>query len=212
MAGMVNDMLRYVVAGFLAGATPAVAADYKIIEAPEIGPSEAGFSWTGFYFGGSLGAAHLEDDDPAFPILPGVTIPLHSEGDHDTWGVHAGYMYQYGNWVIGGEYEYAKLDVQFIGDGIGPLPIFVEDSHALRARLGAALDRVQPYGLAGATYATTNIGLEDWTWTVGGGIDVAVTANILVGFQYNYNWYDEFDGSPIQGHENYVTARISYKF
>jgi outer membrane immunogenic protein len=192
---------------FLLAAGAAQAADFDNERF-----SMSGFSWTGAYVGGSYTAAKVEDQDPAFPIGNGVTIPLRSEGTNDNWGVHVGYLHQLGLFVVGAEYEYNNLDIQFIGDGIGPIPVFVEEAHTLRARAGVAVDRFLFYGDAGYTHTSVNIGLADWTPSLGAGIDYAVTNNIVAGFHYDHSWYDEFDGMPISGTMDRISFRLGIKF
>ncbi len=187
--------------------SPAVAADVD----NSFAPSE-GFSWTGLYLGGSIGWAKTVDDDAAFPIAPPVTIQLHSEGTDDNLGFHIGYNYQMGNFVVGAEYEYTELNLQFVGDGLGPLPIFIEDSHQLKARFGYAFGNILPYATVGQTHAAPNIGPKDWTNMIGIGLDVAIKDNILLGVAYDKSWYDTFDGLPIEGTLDKYSLRLGYKF
>lgn len=170
------------------------------------------FSWTGFYMGVSVGHAKAEDDDEAFPIAPGITIPLHSEGTDWTKGIHAGFQYQSGSFVVGAEWEYQDIDIQYVGEGIGPIPVFIEDSHTLRVRGGIALDRAHFYVSGGLQYTTTNVDLNDWAYTVGAGMEYAMTDNVVAGIQYDHSWFDEFDGRPISGTYDRFTARVGIKF
>lgn len=172
------------------------------------------FDWTGVYAGLSIGYIYVEDDDAAFPVAPGVTIPLHSEGENNTFGAFVGYTYHdETDWVYGAEYEYIDLDTQFIGDGIGPLPIFLEDAHAIRARMGYAFnDQIQAYGFAGAMHTSINIGLSDWTPIVGAGVDFNIDENIFVGGQYTHSWFEGYDGQLIDGRFDYFSFRVGFKF
>ncbi|MEM9333154.1 MAG: outer membrane beta-barrel protein [Pseudomonadota bacterium] len=192
--------------------SPAIAAD--VVESDQVVEFDTGrFDWSGIYVGGTIGYVYAYDDDPAFPIAPGVIIPLESEGENNTAGGFVGYAYQDGDFVYGAEYEYVDLDTQFIGQGVGPIPVFIEDAHALRARIGYAWgESTQLYGFGGAMYTRVNIGLEDWTPIVGGGIDYALTDNLIVGGQYTYSWYDGYDGTPIEGTFDYFAARVAIKF
>ena len=173
-----------------------------------------GYDWTGLYVGASTGYARTEDDDAAFPVAPAVTIQLHSEGENNNFGFHIGYMHQMDNWVVGAEYEYTDLDIQYIGDGIGPIPVFLEDAHMIKGRVGYAFDWLLAYGTAGFTYAQTNdaVGLEDWTPMIGAGLAVGVTENLILGAEVTHSFFDDFDGRPIEGFLNNYTARASWKF
>ncbi|MEM9279297.1 MAG: hypothetical protein AAGA76_12045 [Pseudomonadota bacterium] len=192
-------------------ACPAFAAD---LTDPLVTDFDTGrFDWSGIYIGGTVGYVFAEDDDPAFPVAPGVTIPLVSEGENNTSGAFIGLAIQQDQFVFGAEYEYVDLDTQFIGEGIGPIPVFIEDGHFLRARLGYALgDATQVYGFGGALYTRVNIGIEDWTPIVGGGIDFVLDEKVIVGAQYTYSWYDGYDGTPIEGTFDYFSARVGLKF
>jgi len=172
----------------------------------------ASINWTGLYAGVSAGGANVEDDDDAFPIAPGFTIPLHSEGDGLTQGFHLGYMHQFGSFVIGAEYEYTDIDIQYSGEGIGPIPVFVEDSHSIRLRGGIAFNRLHVYAHGGMTFVNTNVELSDWVNTAGVGAELALTNNIIIGVQYDHSWFEEFDDRPISGTMDRRSARISFKF
>ena len=206
-----RKLFSLTVATFLV-ANSAMAAD--VSEPEVIGDFDTGrMDWSGIYVGASIGYVYAEDDDPAFPIGPGLTIPLHSEGENSTTGGFIGIAFQQDQFVYGAEYEYVDLDTQFIGDGIGPIPVFIEDAHILRGRIGYALnDRVQIYGSGGAMRTRVNIGLDDWTPVVGGGVDLVLHENVFVGAQYTYSWYDGYDTAPIEGTFDYISARVGLKF
>lgn len=202
--------MRILLAGvFLALATPQGMAA-EVVEAPDFDSGR--FSWSGFYMGVSVGHGKAEDDDEAFPIAPGITIELHSEGEDWTKGFHAGYQHQMGSFVVGAEWEYQNIDIQFEGDGIGPIPVYIEDSHTLRLRGGIALDRAHFYVSGGMQYTTTNVDLADWAYTVGAGMEYALTDNVVAGVQYDHSWFEDFDGRPIDGTYNRFSARFGVKF
>jgi len=201
-----------VISALLAG--PVFAADKPA--ADEIVEFDDGrFDWSGLYAGFSVGYAYVEDDDPAFPIAPGVTIPLHSEGEDGTLGAFVGYSFQQDDWVFGAEYEYVDLDLQFVADAPinAPIPVFVEDAHILRARAGYVFnDSVQVYGFGGAARTQINIGLDDWTPAVGAGVDFALAENVVVGGQYTYSWFDGYDNTGIEGSLDYLSVRVGLRF
>lgn len=185
-------------AGLFIACTAASAAD-SFVETPDIDPAR--FGWTGFYAGGAIGYGWLSDVDYSF--VP----PLRSSGEDWVYGVHAGYLHQFGNFVVGVEGEYLKLDIQFEG-----LPVYAEDAYTVRARGGYAFDRFLFTGHAGASYVTTNIGLEDWAWVVGAGIDYAVTDNVTIGANYTHMRSDSYDDTLIDAEIDVITARVGVKF
>jgi outer membrane immunogenic protein len=169
-------------------------------------PLQAGserFGWTGAYAGLSAGYGWLEDVDYQFPI------PLEDEGQDWIYGAHAGYLHSFGNFVVGAEAEAMRLDIAYENFDF----ITVENSYALKLRGGYAFDRFLFTGHAGAVYATTNfMGLEDWGWTVGAGVDYAVTDNIVLGAQYTHYEFKQFDTSQIDATLDLATVRLGYKF
>lgn len=177
--------------------------------APEVSPeiNQERFGWTGFYAGGSAGYGWLEDVDYAPP--PGFPNPLYDQGEDWIGGGHAGYLYQHGNFVVGGEVEAMLLDITYEGFNF----ITIDNSVALKARLGYAIDRFLVSGHAGGAYVTTNFnGLKDWGWTAGANVDYALTNNLIVGAQYTYVGFTEFDGTKIDGNLDLLTARVAWKF
>ena len=106
---------------------------------------------------------------------------------------------------------------------------------SIRARVGIAWDRVLIYGTGGAAFAgfTNNYAFDDLTetdsktragWTVGGGIEYAVTPNWSIGAEYRYSDFGhvvDFPfstltlGTVVFTHhltDNQVQARLSYRF
>ncbi|MGE0279333.1 MAG: outer membrane protein [Rhizobiaceae bacterium] len=185
--------------GFLT--IPAFAADPTVIAADTVDPAR--FGWDGAYAGLSIGYAWLKDTDDAF------NPPLEDQGDDWNVGGHAGYLMQFGGLVVGAEVEATRLDIKYENFNF----ITVENSYALKGRAGYAIDRFLLSGHAGGVYATTNfMGLKDWGWTAGAGLDYAFTDNITVGAQYSHFAFDDFDGTLIDAKVDTVNARFGYKF
>ncbi|MGH6796405.1 MAG: outer membrane protein, partial [Methylocella sp.] len=123
------------------------------------------------------------------------------------------------------------------------MSVRTETQGSLRARIGVAFDRVLVYGTGGAAFA----GFDDnysssgtpfvlneqdsktrTGWTVGGGLEYAVTNNWSIGAEYRYSDFGRSpdfpairvgtvitDGNVIFTHhltESQVQARFSYKF
>ncbi|MBS3651568.1 outer membrane beta-barrel protein [Pseudaminobacter sp. 19-2017] len=161
----------------------------------------AAVDWSAPYFGISGGYGWLRDVDRSF------TPALRSSGDDVVFGAHAGYLHQFGAFVLGGEAEYTRLDINFEG-----FPIDVENAFSAKARAGFAFDRLLLTGHAGATYITTNIGLEDWGWVAGAGADYLLSDNLVAGVSWDHMQFDRFDGTLIDGQLDLVKARVSFRF
>lgn len=121
-------------AGVAQAGGPVVVADDPVVEAPAEMASD--FDWTGVYAGVSVVSGSFSD---------GFT-------DYDTsgYGLQAGYLRDFGKWVIGGELSYSKGDY---GD-LAP----ASDWDATRLKLigGYGAGRLMPYAFVGATKYNVN--------------------------------------------------------
>lgn len=165
--------------GLLGFATGAFAADLRapapVYKAP---PPVALFSWTGFYVGGTVGAAWTKSDvsnntvNGPIPLylpadVPGVNA-LGSPGLSQTtaiFGLKAGYNQQWGSWVLGIEGDISSLRFNrnaftsgrpflTFPAGVAAFSTTVDTSWlaTIRPRLGYAFDKVLLYATAGAAF------------------------------------------------------------
>jgi len=178
-------------------AEPVIAPTPAPVPAPA--PIPTGRDWTGFYGGGSLGFGSLD--------LDGV------DGDFEgaLYGLHAGYNYDLGSFVLGGELE-ASATNDFTLDG-GDLEL----ENVLRAKVRAGYDagNYLPYVTAGWAQASVDDGaggtLEDDGIFYGVGLDYAFGDTITVGGEYLRHDFEDFDGgSDIQA--DTFGLRVSYNF
>lgn len=183
---------------FLAAACgAALAAD------PSAGVDPARFGWQGAYVGVAGGYTWLRDVDHSF--VP----PIHDKGEDWLVGAYAGYLAQFGNFVVGAEAEANRLDVDYDFFNF----ITVQNSYVVKARAGYAFDRFLLTGHAGAAYITTNfMGLKDWGWEAGVGLDYALTDHLSVGAQYAHYGFSDFDGTKLDAEVDLVSARVGYRF
>lgn len=181
-------------------ALPALAGnlDEPVVEPvavpPVAIPAPVG-EWTGFYLGGQLGFGNAD--------LPGADL------DGALGGVHAGYLHDLGDWVVGGEIDY---DVADLSDGPNTVDSFA------RAKLIAGYDLGQTmiYGTAGAFRADmdTAAGSVDDTGPFAGlGIKHRFTDTLVGGLEALYHQADDFGGAAGNDFEAVtLTARLSYQF
>jgi outer membrane immunogenic protein len=111
---------------------PPASVSAADLELPFKSPAGA-FSWTGFYVGGNAGGAWGNErvsqtfTAPA-PFLAVDTAAISSSASPTfrpgsaTAGGQAGYNYQWGNWVIGGEVDFEYLGVRGFNSGNFPFP------------------------------------------------------------------------------------------
>lgn len=157
------------------------------------------FDWSGAYAGGHAGwlwaqTHYVEPDDPQF----GFDADL----DGLAGGVLAGYSRQIDRFVIGAEIDGGLTDASFgskDSGGNGYAAFDLDANAHLRARLGYAFDRTLLFvagGLALARLAVDDtdpgFGKNHAThvgWTIGGGVEHAVTGNLFLRLEYLYDDY-----------------------
>lgn len=210
-----------IVAGLSAAllATAASAADLGYKKQAPVSYARAPiFTWTGFYLGANLGYA--------FGSVKGASGPLFKDPQGVIGGGQIGYNYQIGQTVLG-----VEADLQATGANAGATAIGVAGSKVsqpylgtVRARAGYAMDRFLPYITAGFAYGGMHLrdpalGKSTTTtygWTVGGGVEYAITNNWTAKVEGLY--VDLADKRMLGGaykaglNEGIVRAGVNYKF
>lgn len=214
----------------LMSAGAAQAADMPSYEpvAPVAVPS---FSWTGPYLGVQAGYDWFDADNRASGLSP------QSKPDGFTVGGFAGYNYQFDNspLVIGAEADLNYSDASssrvtsaFTGLPNARIKNDIGWTGAVRGRLGYAFDRFMVYGAAGVAFADHEIkasgaagGSDDTVavgWTIGGGLEAALTDNVTARVEYRYSDYgtDKFSVANTRVKsdvtDNRVLLGLGYKF
>ena len=203
-------------AALLAGSA-AMAADLpKYPPMAPFAPVARTFDWTGFYAGGHVGYTWGRDTTFEYLSAKGALIggPFRFHGNGFLGGIHAGGNIQYGMLVAGIE---ADFDATGIRGGFfdAPKPPFnpgglvrmrINTQGSLRGRLGLALDRLLIYGTGGFaledikyTYNNPTSGVTDKTsgarngYTIGGGLEYAVTDHLTTSIEYRYSNFGRFN-------------------
>ena len=197
----------------------AAAADLRSAKyLPDAPALPSFYNWTGFYVGAqagySLGSDTTRELLTAGRTPLGVQFNYHPESV--VGGVHAGFNYQMGSIVLGveGDVEYMNArggfqDPSRVRSPFDPggLVRAQQDWQAsVRARIGYAFDRVMVYGTAGAAFTELDYSyfnplagfgesgsFSKTGWTVGGGVNYALTNNLILGVDYRYTDYGKFD-------------------
>ncbi len=231
-------------AGAIAIAGPAVAADLPVTP-----PPAPIFTWTGIYLGGQIGYAWGHSTFDMFDTgvvtgFPGV-LGFTSNPNGVIGGAHVGYNLQITQWVIGLE---GDVDGTSYSRTSGPDPEFgasfvtirkdIEGS--IRGRVGIAWDRALLYATGGVAFADIKTrystvapfagfgGFDSFTrtrvgWTVGGGLEYAITNNWSVRGEYRFSDFGRFTDVPLRAFplgvavrdhfiQNRVQVGFSYKF
>ncbi len=176
------------------------------------------YNWTGFYAGGQIG--YSWGSDRMKELLTAGRQPLGVEFDYHpasaTAGVHAGFNYQIGAIVLGVEGDVEWLNarggfndpsrVRSPFDPGGLVRSQRDWQASARARIGYAFDRFMIYGSGGAAFTNFDYAyynplagfgeggsFSKTGWTAGGGVNYAMTNNLILGLDYRYTDYGRFD-------------------
>jgi outer membrane immunogenic protein len=231
----------------------AYAADLPSRRAPPIyvppAPSLPIFSWTGFYVGGQAGYDFGRERSMASATASGIGLASNVQRENGViGGAHAGYNFSsqavpyigsaFGTGVVFG----VEGDVDGSGArstyGLGGIATTTRNNieGSIRGRAGVAVDRLLFYATGGAafvelqnTYANTVVGGTDSLsrsrvgYTLGGGVEYAVTDDWSVRGEYRYTDFGHYSdvlgtstggGVAVRHHEtdNRVQFGFSYKF
>lgn len=164
----------------------------ETIAVPVIQPVYAGGDWTGAYGGLNLGYGDVDG--------PGA-----ADGDDMTYGVHVGYDYDFGRFVLGGELEYDKADIDLNGAA--------ETDSVMRVKLRGGYDfgRTLVYATAGAAKLDTSIG-DDTGEFFGLGVAYQVTESFTVGGEVLEHRFDDIGGTGVDADATTFNLRGSFRF
>jgi predicted porin len=114
-----------------------------------------GGEWSGFYGGLQLGNLDVDGTGAA-------------DGSDFSYGLHAGYDYDFGRFVLGGEIDYDFADIDLAGAAT------VDSVARLKLRAGYDLGRTMIYATAGVARVDTSLGSESGEF---GGLGLAYQIN-----------------------------------
>lgn len=182
--------------------TASFAADLPLPPEPIPEVIVPAFSWTGFYVGVGGGFGWIDFDRET------VTGFANSyDGDGFFVGGQVGYNMQW-NWFVGGielDGNWAEIDGSDGGVGGTVDTTELEWLAAGTVHLGLGWDRFNPFilgGITGAGVDQTNSGSalngEDtfWGWTVGAGVNFALTDHVILGGQYRFTDFQDENFTP----------------
>jgi outer membrane immunogenic protein len=229
----------------------AIAADLPSRAPPPVYlPPPPIFTWTGIYIGGQVGYAWGTGANNFSGFLPDGTVIATSAGGTPNGvigGANVGFNYQINQWVLGleGTVDGTSLSntaVAAFPDGSTLAAHTTADIQgSIRGRLGIAWDRALIYATGGVAFGgfNTNVVLSDphdgifvngsrsntrVGWTVGGGIQYAVTNNWSVRAEYRFSDFgtirQDLFGLPVGAffnenrriQQNQVQVGFDYKF
>lgn len=182
------------IAFLLASAFPAFAAEPN---------------WTGCYVGGHVGySSATTEADLNTPLAPvGVNFDgLGASGAN--FGALAGCDLRIAGspFVVGAFADFTRQDLEHeitltVGVPVASVRYSIEDSYSIGGRLGYLVNPTTlAYALAAHTWAQTSpltvagasFGTSDLTgWTIGGGIETQIAANLMVRVEYRQTWFED---------------------
>ncbi|MEO1639399.1 MAG: outer membrane beta-barrel protein [Pseudomonadota bacterium] len=182
------------------GLSEPVAAPAPAPVAVAPAPVPRGTDWTGFYAGGQLGYGRLDsssiddEDDPAGAI----------------YGVHAGYNYDFGTLVLGGEVDYDLTNIEIDS------PASEVDSVArAKVKLGYDAGQVMPYFTAGVARVATTDDLDGDTdgSFAGLGVSYLLSDNLILGGEVLQHQFEDFvDNDGVDVDATTLSLRASFRF
>jgi outer membrane immunogenic protein len=216
--------------------TAANAADAVIEQSPVPVVEVPVFSWAGGYIGTQVGYgwgdSKFSDRFDADAIDYG-SISMSPDGF--IGGIYAGYNFVAGENVVLGidaDITYSGLEESYSQRGdvnAAAIDSELRWSGAVRARLGYAADRFLPYIAGGVAFGQVKnqvyVNSLSWDddqtltgWTIGAGVDYAMTDNVILRLEYRYTDYGDkdfsFDGAGVRNDftTNDIRLGIAYKF
>ena len=156
-----------------------------------------GEDWSGFYAGAQLGYSRVD-------------TPLFDEQASDLlYGLHAGYNYDLGNFVVGGELDYDWTQIGDSGSGIE-----LESVARLKVRAGLDAGAYMPFVTLGAAQAWTSgaASIDDRGIFGGVGVDYKLSDTIRVGGEILQHKFEDFGDSGSDIDATTLAARVSYSF
>jgi outer membrane immunogenic protein len=223
---------------------------------PPVYPPPPIFTWTGPYIGGQIGYAWGTDNTSLFASnsthFADSTFDSSPRGV--IGGAHVGYNLQIDQWVVGleGTVDGTSLSQTVVAPFSGNIPAGSitrlaswDIQGSFRGRVGVAFDRALIYATGGVAFggfnATFSNGIAEkflpvgstsifsstrLGWTVGSGIEYAMTNNWSVRAEYRYTDFGTFTDSPFADSftggwvatanhhitQNLVQIGFSYKF
>ncbi len=180
---------------------PSVVVDEPVIAVQQPVVVKPVGAWQGFYGGASLGYGSFKGDSAAGRVF---------DGDGAIGGVQLGYRWDLGSTVLGIEAAYSGSDIK--DDAVdGKL----KNKTDLKLQLGYDMGQSLVYATAGASWAKLSQGgssASDNGWVAGLGYDYDLGNNWVVGAEYLYNKYDNFDGTGVDVDGSTFAIRANYRF
>lgn len=151
-----------------------------------------GGDWTGGYAGVQLGYGDVSGTGGA-------------DGDDFLYGVHVGYRYDFGTFVLGGELDYDFTDIDLNGAAD------VDSVARLKVQAGYDFGRTLGYFTAGVADVDTSLGSENGEF-YGIGFAYQINERYTVGAELLEHNFDDISGTGVDADATTLTVRGSIQF
>jgi outer membrane immunogenic protein len=175
-----------------AGSAAQITPEPVIAAPPPPIPVQTGGDWSGFYGGIQLGRLDVDGTGAA-------------DGDDATFGLHAGYDYDFGQFTFGGEIDTDFGDVDLGGAAT------VDNVTRLKLRAGYDLGRTLIYATGGAARVDTSLGGETGEF-LGLGVAYQITDQFVLGGELLEHRFDDIAGSGVDADATSLNVRGSFRF
>lgn len=156
-------------------------------------PAMAG-DWTGTYLGAQVGKTDIKTSG-------GVT-----GGDGTTYGLHGGYDYDFGDWVVGGEIDWDKTDI-----GVAGGAAVVDDIGRLKFKGGYDFGPALGYVVVGGAQANSSLGNESG-FVYGLGIAGLVSDQFSISGEFLLHDFNNVAATGVDADVRTFNLRASFRF
>lgn len=177
-----------------------IAVEPEPILTPVIEPvMQPEVDWSGAYVGAQLGYADIDSNGSGL------------DGHGTLGGVHGGYRWDMGQYVVGTELDWDKASID-LGAVDGDT---LDDVARLKLIGGAKFGRSLVYGTVGAAHASATVAgaeLSDTGYFIGAGMDYAISDKWSVGGELLEHRFNDFDGSGVDLDATTIKAKVALRF
>jgi len=206
-----STLATLIAAPALAGGLNAPAPELFVAAPAPVIARAFGSDWTGAYVGLRLGYGDTgsSGDVDGNGVIDAVDNAL-LDASGAVGGITAGYMYDFGSYVLGAELGLNATDIDFdAGNGS------VDTLHTLKLKAGYDAGRTLIFGTLGAAYSDGSFGgvaYDDTGYVIGAGVEYLLTDSLSIGGELNYHRFDDVDGTGVDLDMTTISATMNYRF